>query len=71
MRTYAENLGITYPILMDTTGQVHAQYQQEYPFPTGAYPQDWSVGTDGLIIYVNNTYELDEMIAAVEAELEP
>jgi len=62
---------VSYPILIDTTGSVHGQYQQVTPFPTGAYPQDWIVGTDGRIVYVNNTFALEEMIAVVEAELAP
>lgn len=71
VREYAEGLGATYPILIDTTGSVHAQYQQQSPFPTGAYPQDWIVGTDGQIVYVNNTFSLEEMIAVLDAELAP
>lgn len=71
MATYTDGLGVSYPILIDTTGSVHAQYQQASPFPTGAYPQDWIVGTDGRVVYVNNTFSLAEMIAVVDAELAP
>ena len=39
-------------------------------FPTGAYPQDWVIGTDGLVVYANNRFELEEMTTAIERELE-
>lgn len=69
VRSYAEQLGITFPVLLDFDGAVNSAYDQEWPFPTGAYPQDWVIGTDGVIIYTNNTFELDEIIAAIEREL--
>ena len=34
-----------------------------------AYPQDWIVGVDGTIVYVNTQYEPDEMAQIIEAEL--
>ena len=71
VRNYVEGLGVTFPVLLDTDGSVHAIYDQEFPFPTGAYPQDWIIGTDGIIVYANNTFEVDEMIAVIEAELAP
>jgi len=71
VRNYVAGLGVTFPILLDTDGSVHATYDQEFPFPTGAYPQDWVIGTDGIIVYANNTFEVDEMTAVIEAELAP
>ena len=35
-------------------------------FPTAAYPQDWIVGPDGTILYVNNGFEPDEMRFVLE-----
>ena len=69
VRRYTEELGLTFPILLDVDGSVHTQYDQQFPFPTGAYPQDWVVGTDGVILYVNNTFEVDEILAVIEGEL--
>ncbi len=67
---YAEALGLTYPILLDYNGKVHDQYEQVFPFPTGAYPQDWVIDTEGRIVYANNRFELAEMTAAIDAARE-
>lgn len=66
---YTSALGLSYPILLDTDGRVKAAYEQEMPFPTGAYPQDWIVGTDGRVVYQNNRWDLQAMEAAIEGEL--
>ena len=34
-----------------------------------AFPQDWIIGSDGRVAYVNNAYEPDEMIDVIEREL--
>ena len=67
---YAEQLGLTFPILMDYGGEVAQQYQQHSPFPSAAYPQDWVIDGDGVIVYVNNAFDLDGMEAALERALE-
>jgi hypothetical protein len=54
---------------MDTDGTVVETYSQAMAFPTAAYPQDWIVGTDGTVVYVNNEFELDAMVAVIESEL--
>jgi len=66
---YVEYLGLSFPILMDPGGVVHQGYAQEFAFPTAAYPQDWVIGTDGLVVYANNRFELGDVIGAVEQEL--
>lgn len=38
-------------------------------FPSGAYPQQWIVGTDGVIEYYANEYEEEALRALIEAEL--
>jgi hypothetical protein len=48
---------------------VLAQYRIERETMTTAYPHDWVIGTDGLLIYGSNRYEPGEMAAAVEHEL--
>ena len=68
--TYAEQLGLTFPILMDEGGVVAQEYQLHSPFPTAAYPQDWIVDDEGVIVYVNNAFDLDAMEAALERALE-
>jgi len=61
LRDYAEALGLTFPILVDTDGSVHREYAMVSAFSTAAYPQDWIVGPDGRIAYANNAFEPDEM----------
>ena len=70
VESYVDNLGLTYPILLDEDGGVNATYQQTAAFPSAAYPQDWLIGTDGVIIYVNNGFEVDAIITAIEQELD-
>jgi len=69
VRAFAERHGLTYPILMDLDGSVNRQYAQEMAFPSAAYPQDWVVGTDGVVVYANNGFELDAMRTAIDNEL--
>ena len=71
VRQYVEQLGVTFPILIDNTGSVHAQYEQHSAFPSAAYPQDWIISSDSTIIYRNNGYELDAMISVIEQDLHP
>jgi len=68
--TYADQLGLTFPILVDSDGSVAAMYQQMSAFPTAAYPQDWIVDDEGVIVYVNNAFDLEAMEAALERALE-
>ncbi|MFT5685800.1 MAG: peroxiredoxin [Myxococcota bacterium] len=67
--TFAEQYGITFPLLIDNKG-VHQEYAQQTPFPSAAYPQDWVIGADGTVVYVNNGFELDAMLSAIESELD-
>ena len=69
VRSFVDRLGITYPILLDNDGSVNGQYAQEMAFPSAAYPQDWVIGTDGVVVYANNGFELDAMVTAIEQEL--
>ncbi len=68
--TYVEQLGLTFPILMDPGGEVARQYEQHFPFPTAAYPQDWIIDDQGVIVYVNNAFDLAAMEAALERALD-
>ena len=69
VRTFAEQLGVTYPVLLDNDSSVNTLYAQKMAFPSAAFPQDWVIGSDGVIIYANNGFEADEMQAAIEREL--
>jgi len=67
---YVDVLGPTFPVLMDTNGKVHEEYSQSSAFPSAAYPQDWVIGTDGKVVYVNNSFEVDAVVTAIDNELD-
>ena len=67
---FADTLGLTFPILLDRDGSVNEIYAQQQAFPSAAYPQDWVIGTDSVVVYSNNAFDLDAMKAAIEGELE-
>lgn len=69
VRPYVEALGVDFPILLDETGEVDRLYDLEFAFPTGAYPQDFVVGTDGRIVYASNEPDTEAIERAVVSEL--
>ncbi len=70
MRAFVEQYGVTFPVLLDRDGRVNQAYRQDPAFPSAAYPQDWVIGSDGTVVYVNNGFELDAMETAIDAELD-
>ncbi len=69
VRAFAAALGLSFPILLDRDGSVNRQYAQEMAFPSAAYPQDWVIGRDGVVVYAHNSFELDAIRAAVDGAL--
>ena len=70
LQTFQEQMGVTYPILYDDGGLAHAEYNPGQKTTNSVYPQDWIIGPDGNVLYVNTAYEPNEMIAVIEAALE-
>ena len=70
LERFRDQLGITFPILNDVDGSVFEQYSMTMGLPTAAYPQDWIVGVDGTIAYINNHYEPAQMISVIDSELD-
>ncbi len=68
-QSFRDQLGLTMPVLFDEDGSVHAQYDVGKAATNTVYPQDWIIGVDGTVQYVNNAYEPEEMAAVIEAEL--
>lgn len=66
---FRDQLGLTFPILEDTNGAVVDTYAQLTAFESTVYPQDWIIGADGTVRYVNNGYQPDEWALILEAEL--
>ncbi len=69
LRSFVADLGLTYPILWDEGGAVYQDYGVLRDVPFAIFPQDWIVGSDGRVAYVNNAYEPDEMVHVIEREL--
>ncbi len=68
LEEFRDALGLTMPVLVDDAGVI-MNYQQEFAFPTAAFPQDWIIGIDGTIQYVNNRFEHEAMVEVLEREL--
>ena len=66
---FATDYGLDFPVLVDQDGAVFADYTQQAAFYLASYPQDWLIGADGRVVYLNNRYEPDELEAAIRREL--
>ena len=69
VEAFVSDLGITFPVLYDEGGLVASQYNPGLPETNTVFPQDWIVGVDGTIVYVNNAYEVDAMRAILDDQL--
>jgi len=69
LNLFRNQLDLSFPILIDEGGAVLDQYSQQLAFLWTAYPQDWVIGADGRVAYVNNAYQPDELISTIEREL--
>ncbi len=47
---FAEQMGLTYPVLFDDGGAAHADYNPGKPPPNSIYREDWFVGVHGKIV---------------------
>jgi len=69
LRNFRDQMGLTFPILFDDGAQVQSQYNPGSVPTNSVYPQDWIIGVDGTVVYVNTVYEPEEMRAILETEL--
>ena len=69
LQSFEDQMGLTFPVLYDEDGQVHEAYSQDLAFSATAYPQDWLIGTDGTVAYVNNGYDPEALSALIEEQL--
>jgi len=65
---FRDRMGVTFPVLYDEGARVQRQYEQVRA-RASVYPQDWLIGPDGTVLYVNNEYDAEAMIALIEALL--
>ncbi len=61
-------MGVTFPILFDENATVQRQYEQVRA-RSSVYPQDWIIGPDGIVLYVNNAYDAEAMTEIIESVL--
>jgi peroxiredoxin len=66
---YGAALGLTFPILIDKTGEVGRLYDQAFAFPTGAFPKDYVIDNDGRVIYAHNEPDVEAIEAAMVTAL--
>ena len=66
---FKEQMGISFPILFDDGAVVQQDYNPGRNATNSVYPQDWIIGVDGTVVYVNTRYEPDEMMAVINDEL--
>lgn len=63
---YANNLGLTFPIVIDTTGSYGQYSGTDY---IGPFPLDVVVNRQGEITFVKRDYDLEELRLSVQAAL--
>ena len=66
---FADALDLTMPVLYDEGGAVHADYVTLSEVPAAAYPEEWIIGSDGLVIYHAAHYDSGAVIDVIEAAL--
>jgi len=69
LEIFAEQMGITFPVLFDDGAVVQQDYNPGQNTTNSVYPQDWIIGVDGTVVYVSTSYNPEEMIEILEAEL--
>ena len=69
LETFTEQMGITFPVLFDDGAVVQQDYNPGQNTTNSVYPQDWIIGVDGTVVYVSTSYNPEEMIEILEAEL--
>jgi peroxiredoxin len=67
---FRNQLGLTFPVLVDEHGTIYEAYRQQAEFYLASYPQDWLIDADGVVAYAENEYKPDAVRAAIERALE-
>jgi hypothetical protein len=68
VREFADNFGLTFPLLLDPQGFTYMTYRIEYC--QSPFPQDYIIDPDGLIAYKACEYFPDSMITVIEGLLD-
>ncbi len=67
--SFRDQMGLTFPILYDEDGSVHAQYVGDTEFQGTKSPEDWVIGIDGTIKYYNGAYDAAAIKDILDDEL--
>lgn len=70
VRTFADQLDLSFPVLYDGDGRVWGMYVERGAFETAPYPQEWLIGPDGVVVYYTNQLDIDALEAAIAATLD-
>ena len=70
VEAFVDYLDLDLPVLYDGDGSVHAKYNMPMAFPTGAYPQQWIIDTEGKIHSWANRFDADVVTATLDDLLE-
>ena len=66
---FQTQMGLTFPVLFDEGSTVNDFYTPGAVPTDSKYPQDWIIGVDGRVKYVNTLYDPVEIRAVLDAEL--
>lgn len=69
VQAFVDHYAIDLPVLLDAGGAVLDAYAMQAAFDQTVYPQKWLIGADGDIVYANNGYVPEDLVAAIEREL--
>jgi len=71
IRDFVEEMGITFPVLLDEGGEVSTSWPPPEGTPSSGapYPQHWLVDTDGVLVWYNNAFDFGELVEVIEGEL--
>jgi peroxiredoxin len=67
---FKHQMGLTYPILYDDQMAIQFEFYKTELALWSPYPQDFVIGVDGTIRYVNNKVDSQELIMVIEEEIE-
>ena len=67
---FEQQMGVTFPILYDQDILMQLEFYMLEVVIMSPYPKDWIIGVDGIIRYVNNKFDSEEMISLIEEELD-
>ena len=66
LNDFRDALGITFPILVDTNGEVDAAWAVTPEYDDTLYPQEYVVDAQGNIVFISNSYDPEALQAVLD-----